>query len=80
MRLKNSNMASDSKHFHAGKEARRLGHARVISDCRLSADSRQQWYDGWDFQNEQMRPRPTDEQRAQHNAFCKGLIEHLNSM
>lgn len=70
-------MASDTKHFHAGKEARRLGQSRMISDCRLSADSRQQWYDGWDYQNEQMRPPPTDEQRAQHHQFCEDLLKRL---
>jgi hypothetical protein len=66
-----------SIHFHRGKEARRLGQARMIPDARLSSQSRQEWYDGWDEQNAAMRPVPTEAQRAEHRAFCENLLKRL---
>lgn len=72
-------MASDSNHFHAGKDARRRGLPREIPDCRLTSASRQQWYDGFDYQNEQMRPPPTEEQRAEHHYWTEALLKRLAS-
>lgn len=68
---------ADSTHYHAGKDARRVGQARMIPDNRLTPASRAAWYAGWDYQNEQMRPPPTAEQRAAHSAFCTDLLARL---
>lgn len=66
-----------SIHYHRGKEARRLGQARMIPDARLTSESRLDWYRGWDEQNAAMRPVPTEEQRAQHHQFCEDLLKRL---
>lgn len=71
---------ADSNQFHAGKDARRRGLPREIPDCRLSSAARLDWYAGWDYQNEAMRPAPTAEQRQAHTAFCDDLIARLGKI
>jgi hypothetical protein len=70
----------DSSHYHAGKDARRRGLPREIPDNRLTPQSRGEWYAGWDYQNEAMRPPPSAEQRAAHTAFCDDLIARLGKI
>ena len=64
-------------HFHAGKQARADGKPFLITDARLKGTSRQSWYDGWNFQDAQMRPQPTEEEIQQNDSFFKGLKNEL---
>ncbi len=70
----------NSHHFHNGKAARARGEACIApTDVRLSPESRQQWYDGWNHQDALMRPVPTAEELSQNESFFAGLKESLKA-
>lgn len=41
----------ESHHFHNGKAARAVGKPCVVTDGRMTPESRQLWYDGWNMQD-----------------------------
>lgn len=66
-------------HFHAGKQARSEGKACVIADGRMKPESRQSWYDGWNYQNNLMMPKPTEEEVQDSADFLKKLSASLRA-
>lgn len=69
----------NSSHFHNGKAARAAGKPCVISDGRMTAQTRQEWYDGWNHQDALMRPVPTEAEIEDTAAFLRGLKLTLKS-
>jgi len=67
----------ESSHFHAGKAARADGRPCHNSDARLSVESRNQWYAGWNYQDAAMRPAPTAEEIDQNDTFFADLRAEL---
>lgn len=67
----------NSSHFHAGKAARRAGKPCVITDGRMTPQSRQQWYDGWNCQDALMRPAPSQAEIDDTASFLTGLKASL---
>jgi hypothetical protein len=70
----------NSPHFHAGKEARHQGKPCIIRDGRMSPTSRQEWRDGWNFQDCLMRPAPFTEEIQQNDEFFAGLKAELKKL
>jgi hypothetical protein len=46
---------------------------RSLTDARLSPESRQLWYDGWNYQDALMRPVPTNEEIEDTASFLQSL-------
>lgn len=67
----------NSSHFHNGKAARAAGKPCVISDGRMTPQTRQEWYDGWNYQDALMRPVPTDEEIEDTASFLKSLKQSV---
>lgn len=67
----------NSSHFHNGKAARHAGKPCVISDGRMTPQSRTEWYEGWNFQDALMRPAPPAEDIAQNDSFFAELRAEL---
>jgi|GEM_PF-2605381 len=67
----------NSSHFHAGKAARHAHRPCIISDGRMNAVSRQEWYEGWNFQDALMRGQPSAEDVAQNDTFFADLRAEL---
>lgn len=67
----------NSSHFHNGKAARAAGKPCVISDARMTPQSVQQWYDGWNFQDALMQPAPTQAEIDDTADFLRGLKTRL---
>lgn len=70
---------SQEKWFHRGRDARRLGLDRVITDGRLSIVSRQHFYAGWDEEDRQ-RNRPTEAQAAEARRVGARLREFARKL
>ena len=71
---------SAEKWFYRGKEARALNQPRAIKDSRLSAESRQQFLAGWDEQDRQMQPEPTDAERTEAASVRQRLREFAKTL
>lgn len=69
----------ESHHFHNGKAARAAGKPCVITDARMTPDSRQLWYDGWNTQNALMQQPPSQEEIEQNESFLQGLKAELKA-
>lgn len=72
---------SAEKWFYRGRDARRLGLDRVITDGRMSLISRQQFYAGWDEENGR-RNAPTQseiEESRRVAAKLKDFARHLGA-
>ena len=67
----------NSHWFHLGKEARRNGKPCTITDGRMRHNARQEFYEGWNFQDALMRPQPTHEEVAQNDEFFADLRAEL---
>jgi hypothetical protein len=67
----------NSSHFHNGKAARAAGKPCVISDGRMTNASRQEWYDGWNFQDALMRPVPSAEEIEDTASFLRDLKQSV---
>ncbi len=67
----------NSHHFHNGKAARHAGKSCHISDARMSPQSREEWYAGWNYQNSLMQPPPAAEVVAQNDEFFSNLRAEL---
>lgn len=68
---------SNSAHYHAGKAARAAGKPCICTDARLLPMSRQDWYDGWNFQDACMRAAPSQAELEDMADFLQGLRESL---
>ena len=68
---------SNSSHFHNGKAARQAGKPCQVWDGRMSAKSKAEWYDGWNYQDALMRPPPSAAEMEQNDSFFAGLREEL---
>lgn len=66
-------------HFHAGKQARAQGLPCIISDGRMSGASRESWRNGWTYQDNLMRPAPSQEEIDQNNSFFASLRAELRT-
>jgi hypothetical protein len=69
----------NSSHFHNGKAARAAGKPCVISDGRMTPQTRQEWYDGWNYQDALMRPVPSAEEIEDTASFLQSLKLTLKS-
>lgn len=70
---------SNSSHFHHGKAARARSEACIApADGRMTPESRQQWYDGWNLQDSLMKPVPSDAEIADTASFLKTLKQTLS--
>lgn len=69
----------DSRAFHLGKEARANGLPCSITDGRLSPQTRQDWYAGWNHQDALMKPQPSAEEVEQSNAFLRDLAAEVRA-
>lgn len=70
----------NSHHFHNGKAARARGESCIApADARLSPESRQLWYDGWNYQDALMRPVPTDEEIEDTASFLRALKQTIQT-
>lgn len=67
----------NSPHFHRGKAARQAGQPCRITDGRMSGQSREAWYAGWNFQDAFMRGQPDAEHAAQNDEFFTSLRAEL---
>lgn len=66
-----------SHHFHNGKAARAANKPCLIADARMSPESRQLWYDGWNHQDALMQPAPTQAEIDDAADFLSGLKQAL---
>lgn len=62
---------SHEKWFYRGRDARRLGLDRVITDGRMSALSRQHFYAGWDEENRMRNPPTAAQVEESHRVAAK---------
>ncbi len=69
----------NSSHFHNGKAARQAGKPCIISDGRMTDNSRAEWYEGWNFQDALMRGTPDAEHVAQNDEFFANLRAELRT-
>ncbi|MGV3663864.1 MAG: hypothetical protein ACO1TE_27075 [Prosthecobacter sp.] len=69
----------NSSHFHAGKAARKDGKACFISDGRMKPESREQWYAGWNYQNNAMLPQAEQAVVEQNESFFATLRAELRA-
>jgi len=67
----------NSSHFHNGKAARAAGKPCVISDGRMTPQTRQEWYDGWNYQDALMRPVPSADEIEDTASFLRGLKQSV---
>ncbi|MCF7785602.1 MAG: hypothetical protein K9N47_05735 [Prosthecobacter sp.] len=67
----------NSSHFHAGKAARQAGKICMNTDARLSLQSREEWYAGWNHQDALMRGQPDAELVTQNEDFFADLRREL---
>jgi hypothetical protein len=67
----------NSSHFHAGKAARAAGKPCIFSDGRTSPTSRQEWYEGWNHQNNLMCPPPAAGEVEQTACFLRSLSQSI---
>lgn len=65
------------KWHYRGRGARGEGKPRVAPDGRLSHESRQAFYEGWDKEDQLRAPKPTPEQAAEFNGFFAGLAARV---
>jgi len=66
-----------SKWFHRGKFARMRGEERAVKDGRISPQSRQEFYEGWDEQDRYMQPPLTSDQEAERDEALAGIQAFL---
>ena len=71
---------SDSKYFHRGREARANNRQRIAPDGRLSISSRQDFYEGWEYEDQMRSPKPSPEQLAEVNAGLAAIRAELAAM
>ncbi|MFZ2280529.1 MAG: hypothetical protein WAW39_22215 [Prosthecobacter sp.] len=67
----------NSSHFHAGKAARQAGRPCQVWDGRMSAKSKAEWYEGWNFQDAYQRGQPDPELVTQNDNFFADLRAEL---
>ena len=67
----------ESHHFHNGKAARAAGKPCVISDDRMTPQTRQECYVGWDCQDALMRPAPSQAEIDDTAEFLTSLKASL---
>lgn len=67
----------NSSYFHAGKAARQAGKICMNTDARLSQQHRDEWYEGWNYQDGLMRGPPEAEVVAQNDDFFANLRAEL---
>lgn len=67
----------NSHWFHLGKEARKNGQECRITDGRMRSNARQEFYEGWNYQDALMRGPPTEEFIQQNEAFFADLRAEL---
>jgi hypothetical protein len=73
------NSLPNSRAFHLGKEARKNGLPCVISDGRLTPQTRQDWYAGWNHQDKLTRPAPSAAEIDQNNNFLRDLAASVRA-
>lgn len=67
----------NSHAFHLGKEARKAGRPCMITDGRMRYNARQEFYEGWNYQDSLMRGQPSAEHIAQNETFFADLRAEL---
>lgn len=67
----------ESHHFHNGKAARAAGKPCLITDARMTPESRQLWYDGWNTQNALMQPPASQAEIDDTASFLTNLRAEL---
>jgi hypothetical protein len=65
----------DSSAFHHGKEARKNNLPCILGDGRLKAETRADWYAGWNHQDRLMAPPLTADQINAFNGFLSDLAK-----
>lgn len=67
----------NSSFFHAGKAARQAGKICMNTDARISQQHRDEWYEGWNFQDAFLRGQPDAELIEQNENFFADLRAEL---